>query len=117
MEYQLTELEELEGIYCELHKDVHGVKARWYKAASVEQARKDLDALQAQGEIIWALEKQERDEAALRVESRITELKLMGAKTRETAIRWLHESCGTDGDDEFLCYHLGLDYGYFKKVA
>ena len=21
----------------------------------------------------------------------------------------------TDGDDEFLCYSLGLPYGYFKK--
>ena len=42
---ELSELEQLEIIYCDMHKDVYGVKARWYRAESVEQARRDLDLL------------------------------------------------------------------------
>jgi len=35
----------------------------------------------------------------------------------ETAKRYQHQAYGTDGDDEYLAYRLGLPYGYFKKVA
>jgi hypothetical protein len=41
----------------------------------------------------------------------------MGAGNYETALRWIHEADGTDGDDEYLCYHNGLPYGFFKKAA
>jgi len=108
---QLTELEELEGIYCEMHKDVYGVKARWYRAESIEQARKDIDVLQAALEVQMEQDKKYQQEAIAAFE----EL----ARTYggiETAKRWQHQAYGTDGDDEFLCYHLGLPYGYFKKV-
>ncbi len=57
-ERQLTELEELESIYCDMHKDVYGVKARWYKAESVEQARADLDRLSKELEVQMAHDKE-----------------------------------------------------------
>jgi hypothetical protein len=108
----LSELEQLESIYCEMHKDVYGVKARWYKAASVEQARKDLDSLQAALEVEMEREKAAQQEAIAAFEQMA---KSYGGI--ETAKRWQHQAYGTDGDDEFLCYHLGLPYGYFKKAA
>jgi hypothetical protein len=110
----LDEKTQLECIYCELHKDVYGVKARWYTAESVEQARKDVEALQAQGELVWAQERADKEQRAVAVEKRIAELVAMGAGDRETAVRWLHDAEGTGGDSEFLCYCLGLEYGYFK---
>lgn len=109
---EMTALQELESIYCDLHKDVHGVKARWYRAANVEQANKDIAALQAQGEIVWALEKQAQQDAIAAFEELAATYG--GA---ETAKRWQHQAYGTDGDDECLCYHLGLPYNYFRKVA
>ena len=112
MDRQLTELEELEGIYCETHKDVYGVKARWYKADTVEQARTDLAALQVQAEEVWARERQAQQDAIAAFE----ELARSYGGV-ETAKRWQHQAYNTDGDDEYLCYHLGLPYGYFKKVA
>ena len=53
----MTELEELESIYCEMHKDAYGVKARWYRAASVEQARKDIESLSQALDQVMAHEK------------------------------------------------------------
>jgi len=112
MDRQLTELEELESIYCETHKDVYGVKARWYHADTVEQARADLAALQVQAEEVWARERQAQQDAIAAFE----ELARSYGGV-ETAKRWQHQAYNTQGDDEYLCYHLGLPYGYFKKVA
>jgi hypothetical protein len=44
-------------------------------------------------------------------------LMMAGAKTREQALRWVHEAEGSNGDDEYLCYLLGLPYGYFRRAA
>jgi hypothetical protein len=109
---ELSELEQLESIYCEMHKDVYGVKARWYKATSVEQARKDLEVLGTELDAEIARGQQAQQQAIAAFE----ELAKSYGGT-ETAKRWQHQAYGTDGDDEFLCYHLGLPYGYFKKVA
>jgi hypothetical protein len=116
-QHQMTELEELEQMYCEFHKDVYGVKARWYKAESVEQARADLERLQEAGNQVWAEEKKAQDAAVVRFEQRVTATIQSGAKDRETALRWIHQAEDTQGDDEFLCYNLGLPYGYFRKSS
>lgn len=107
----MTELEELESIYCDMHKDVYGVKARWYRAESVEKAREDLKVLEAALEVQMEADRKSQQEAIAAFE----ELARSYGGV-ETAKRWQHQTYGTDGDDEFLCYHLGLPYGYFKKV-
>jgi hypothetical protein len=108
---ELTELEQLESTYCEMHKDVYGVKARWYKAESVEQARADLDRLGKE------LEAQMEHDKACQAEAVKAFEELVKSYGFDNAKRWQHQAYGTDGDDEFLCYHLGLPYGYFKKAA
>lgn len=107
-------IQDLEQAYCEYHKDVHGVKARWIKFTSVEEGEAAMDALEATGKVIWAQEEEDRKAAAVRFEARVAETIATGAKDRETAMRWIHDAEGTQGDDEFLCYCLGLRYGYFK---
>lgn len=114
MDAVMTELQELEELYCEMHKDVYGVKARWYRAESVEQARKDLDALQEALRQEMAREAKAQDAAAAEVEQVIANMIEFGAADRETAIRWLHDSNDTGGDDAYLEFHLGLKYGYFS---
>lgn len=115
--YEMTELEEMEQMYSELHKDVYGVKARWYHADSIEHARADLASLQAQAEVVWAREKQAQVDAGVAFEARVAELIAVGAGDRATALRWIHQAEGTDGDDERLCYALGLSFSHFKAVA
>jgi hypothetical protein len=108
----LSELEQLESTYCEMHKDVYGVKARWYKASSVEQARKDLEVLQAELERQMAADKVAQQQAIAAFQELA---KSYGGV--ETAKRWQHQAYNTQGDDEFLCYCMGLPYGYFKQAA
>lgn len=108
----MTELEELESIYCDMHKDVYGVKARWYRAESVEKAREDLAQLQAALEIQMDQDAQYQKEAIAAFE----ELAVSWGGV-ETAKRWQHQAYSTDGDDEALEYRLGLPFGYFKKAA
>jgi hypothetical protein len=112
MDQQMTELEELESLYCDMHKDVYGVKARWYKAESVEQARADLDRLQVALNEQMAADARAQQQAIAAFEELA---KSYGGV--ETAKRWQHQAYNTNGDDEFLCYHLGLPYGYFKQAA
>lgn len=114
---QLTEIEELESIYCDMHKDVYGVKARWIKFDTVEQGLYAIQDLQLALEETMRREREEQASAAFRFEERVRTVIETGAKDRETALRWIHQAEGTDGDDEFLCYHCGLPYGYFKKAA
>ena len=33
----------------------------------------------------------------------------------EMALRWIHEAEGSNGDDEYLCFLVGLPYRYFAK--
>jgi hypothetical protein len=108
---QMSELEQLEYIYCDMHKDVYGVKARWYRATSLEQARADIDALQ--------LELTAQMEADARFQQQAIEAfeQLVDSfgGVWETAKRWQHDAYDTAGDDEYLEYRMGLPYGYFKR--
>ena len=54
-------------------------------------------------------------EAAHAFEMRIQSILACGAKDREMALRWIHEAEGSNGDDEYLCYLVGLPYRYFAK--
>jgi hypothetical protein len=105
----MSELEELESIYCEMHKDVYGVKARWYRAESVERAREDLARLQVELDAQMEADRKSQQEAIAAFE----ELAASYGGV-ENAKRWQHQAYGTDGDDEYLCYRMGLPYGYFK---
>ncbi len=109
---ELSELEQLECIYCETYKDVYGIKARWYRAESVEKAREDLARLQVELEAQMARDAEAQQQAIAAFEELA---KSYGGV--ETAKRWQHQAYNTQGDDEYLCYHLGLPYGYFKKAA
>lgn len=110
----MTRIEELESIYCELHKDVYGVKARWITFSSVEEGERALASLEEQGRIIWAQEEAARKQAAVEFEARVKTVIESGAGDRATALRWIHQAEDTNGDDEFLAYKCGLQYGYFK---
>jgi hypothetical protein len=62
-------------------------------------------------------EELEQREAITRFEKRVEETIAWGAKNRETAIKWIHDAEDTGGDDEYLCYRLGLPYTYFKEAV
>lgn len=108
----MTELEELRNLYCEMHKDVYGVKARWYQPASVEQAKQDLARLEQS--LIASIAADE-----LAAEKAVKEFNefVRTCPDLQTAIRWQHDAYNTAGDNEFLEYHLGLPYGYLSRLT
>ena len=56
-------------------------------------------------------------EGAHAFEMRVQSIMACGAKDRAMALRWIHEAEGSDGDDEYLCYLVGLPYRYLAKEA
>ena len=116
---ELTHKEQLECIFWDAYKDAHGFRPRHINVQAMTVAELEAELKILSTEI--AVQEQERKEAegkaAHDFEIRVQNLMLAGAKTREQALRWIHEAEETNGDDEYLCYTLGLAYGYFKKAA
>ncbi len=109
-----TALEEAAGFYSDYHKDVYGFRPRLgrdWTLEDYEQAIKDLEPIAAR---TWAAEAAAEAEAINELEATILRLIGLGAADRAAAIRWLHESEKTGGDNSYLCFQLGVPYGYIK---
>lgn len=116
---ELSRKEQLAATHYDFYKDVHGIRPRWmnYDAMTEEELEKELDQLGRESEV-QRIEEEKREKAAIEsIEMKIAVLRASGAKDRETAIRWLHDAHDTAGDDDYLCYQLGLPYNYFGVVA
>jgi hypothetical protein len=116
---ELTTLEQYSSIYWDMYKDAFGIRPRGIDT-SVWTEADFLAEFKELGEIIDREEKvrvQAQQNAMFSFEKRVDDLIFSGARDRATAIRWIHEAEGTMGDDEYLCYTLGLPYMYFRKVA
>jgi hypothetical protein len=116
---ELSKLEQARETYWDMYKDAYGVRPRGVDTSSwtVETFLKEFAYL---GLVIEREEdnrKEAETKAIFSFEKRVNDLIFSGAKDRATAIRWIHEAEDTQGDDEYLCYTLGLPYQYFRKVA
>ena len=116
---ELSRKEQLAATHYDFYKDVHGIRPRWmnYDAMTEEQLEQELDQLGREADAQRIEEEQRHKMNTSILENRIQALIESGAKTRENAIRWLHEAHDTNGDDEYLCYLLDIPYGYFRKAA
>lgn len=116
---EMTVLEQMACQYWDMYKDAHGVRPRGIDTSNwtEEQFLKEFEYL---GKVIDQEEAQRKEDEARAshdFEMRVLNLQMSGAKSREQALRWIHEAENTNGDDEYLCYCLGLPYGYFRKAA
>jgi len=114
---ELSPMDQAQCIYWDLYKDVYGFRPRGIdtSAWTLADFRKELDFLEQELAIAESQRVAAENIAAHDFEMRIQSLMMAGAKDREMALRWTHEAEGSDGDDEYLCYLVGLPYGYFKK--
>ena len=112
----MTRQEELHSIYWDMHKDAYGFRPRGVDTSNwTEYAfEKEFEYLATviQREELACKEAEEK--ASHEFEMRVLSILACGAKDREMALRWIHEAEGSNGDDEFLCYLVGLPYRYFK---
>ena len=116
---QMSDLEQAQCQYWDMYKDAYGVRPRGVDTSTWTLA--DFDAeFQLLGEIIKQEDiarKAAETEAIEKFEKHVTDTICMGARDRETALRWIMDASNANGDWEYLCYDLGLPYHYFRKVA
>ena len=115
----LSRKEQLESIVWDMYKEAHGIRPRHINLAAMTEDELQAMCKRLEAEIEMADKARRADQAAavLRFCKRIDEVIKSGAKDRETALRWIHEADGSNGDDEYLCYLNGLPYGFFKTAA
>ena len=114
---EMTTLEQYACQFWDMYKDAYGVRPRGIDTSTWIES--DFEAEFAYlGKTIEANYKEQliaEDKAMIAFEMRVQDLMSSGAKDYEMALRWVHEAEGSNGDDEFLCYLVGLPYGYFRK--
>lgn len=115
----MSALEQAQATYWDMYKDAYGVRPRGIDTSSwtLEQFEEEFVIL---GQAIEreALARQEAETKAIELfDRRVAELISIGARDLDMAMRWIHEAEGTDGDNDYLAYTLGLPYQYFRKVA
>jgi septation ring formation regulator EzrA len=113
-----TKLQELKDLYCDCHKDVHGIKARWVYDMDLTEAELEKMMDQLEKDYTEVREEEARIEAANEVKAReqIWMLMVHGAKDVAMAIRWMHDAEDTGNDHRYLDYTLGVRYGFIEEV-
>jgi hypothetical protein len=116
---EMSVLEQYACTYWDMYKDAYGVRPRGIDTTDWTEAQFEAEFVYL-GNISEANYKEQlasEAKAVERFEAQVQSFIESGAKDRETAIRWFHEAEQTNGDEEYLCFCLGLPYGYFRKVA
>jgi len=116
---EMTELEQAQCTFWDMYKDAHGFRPRHIDTSSwtLEQFDQEFAEL---SEVMRANDIAKGIDEAIAVEKferRVAEMISIGAKDYAMALRWMHEAEGTDGDNDFLAWSLGLPYRYFSKQS
>ena len=116
---QMSDLEQAQCIYWDMYKDAYGVRPRGIDTSTwtLQDFQQEFASLQ---EVIVREEANRQvaeKEAIAKFEQHVTNTICMGARDRETALRWIMDASTANGDWEYLCYDLGLPYHYFRKAA
>ena len=114
---EMTALEQAQCTYWDMHKDAYGVRPRGIDTSSWTEADFEAEFVILAKTIDANYKEQMAQEEVAKhdFEMRMLSLLQTGAKDREMAMRWIHEAEGSNGDDEYLCFLLGLPYRYFVK--
>ena len=116
---QMTTLEQYACTYWDMYKDAHNFRPRHIDTSTWTLADFEREFAEL-GEIMKANEIEQKIAEVLAIEKferRVAEMITIGAKDHEMAMRWIHEAEGTQGDNDYLAWTLGLPYQYFRKAA
>ena len=114
---EMSTLEQYACQFWDMYKDAYGVRPRGIDTSTWTEADflKEFGYLNLVIEREAIIRKEAEERASHEFEMRVADLLRSGAKDRAMALRWIHEAEGTNGDDEFLCWTVGLPYGYFRE--
>lgn len=108
--------DDYEQSYSDFHKEAYGFRPRHSTSHwTLEMFKREFEELNRACEANEAAEKK----AISVIEAKITQLIELGAKDRKTAIKWLADGEQLNPNDnydmDYLCYQLGVPYGYFNN--
>ena len=114
---EMSTLEQYACQYWDMYKDAYGSRPRGIDTSAWTEAEFEAEFVQLSKTIDANYTEQLAQEEVAKhdFEMRMLSLLQTGAKDREMALRWIHEAEGSNGDDEYLCFLLGLPYRYFIK--
>ena len=114
---EMTTLEQYACQFWDMYKDAYGSRPRGIDTSAWTEAEFEREFVQLSKTIDANYTEQLAQEEVAKhdFEMRMLGLLQTGAKDREMALRWIHEAEGSNGDDEYLCFLLGLPYRYFIK--
>ena len=105
--------------YSDLYKDVYGFRPRGayesWQRMSEEEKQAEWDYLCGLLDQVMAEQQEEEAAAIVKFEKLVTDTINHGAGNRETALRWIMDASGCNGDWEYLCYQHNIPYGYFNR--
>ena len=115
---EMTVLEQMQCQYWDMYKDAYGVRPRGVDTTSWTEAdfmaEFDLLAMVINAEDL--ARKEAEATAVEKFEQHVINTMCMGARDRETALRWIMDASTAKGDWEYFCFLNGLPYRYFEKV-
>jgi hypothetical protein len=116
---ELSPLEHAAAQYWDMYKDAYGIRPRWIDTTSwtLDQFEEAFAALAESIKQNNADQELKEKQSIVTLEKRIASLMQSGAKDRAMAIRWIAEAEECNGDMEYLCFLVGVPYGYFKEVV
>ena len=104
------------SVWSDMYKEVYGVRPRGTDTSNwtLNDFNVQCEALQQRIDSINQIHQQEA--AAIdRFEKQVAATISIGARDRETALRWIMEASGCAGDWGYLADANGLPYDYFSK--
>ena len=114
---EMSTVEQYACQFWDMYKDAYGVRPRGIDTTdwTEEQFEAEFVSLAKTIDENYTEQLAREEVAKHDFEMRMLGLLQTGATDREMAMRWVHEAEGSNGDDEYLCYLLGLPYRYFIK--
>ena len=106
---ELTELEQIQVYYSDLHKSAYGSRfcPDW---ETVEDARESYDRLSKEADEIFEQERVMEAEAFEAWKAHLRGLVQMGAKDIPTALKWDMEAEDSDQDPGYYCFNKRISY-------
>jgi hypothetical protein len=111
-------IQDYEESFSDFYKEAYGVRPRGINTSNwtLENWKKEWELLHAICESNREAEEIAESHAIYEFELQVQELIEMGAKDRDTAIRWIADAEQCQPNSSQMCYVCGLPYGYFNPA-
>lgn len=105
-----TELQELQDLYSDLHKDLYGCRPNTLISSNIEFLQERIADMSAEIQTYEDIERDAEERRFVLWEKRISEMMETHSISKARAIAWDMQAEDVDGDIDFYCYLQGLSY-------